>query len=186
MPKKSFLPKIKQWIAKNKVIDVILFGSSARGKFSPGDLDLCILLCDEQEKESIDLADSLGRIADNLKLKAHITILTSGAFVSGDTLAKTLLNEGYSIRHSLSFAEVLGFSSKSLFVYSLKKFTPSKRVRFHYLLRGRYGTKGILSELGGKFMGTGTISVPSDKEDLLKEIFDEWKVDYYIQRAFLS
>lgn len=186
MQKNSFLPKIRQWIAKNKAIDAVIFGSFARSKSKPGDIDLCILIKDEDEKKSLDLITSLGELTDQLNLNAHITVLTSSAFTSGDTLAKTLLNEGYSIRHNQSFALRFGLSSKSLFIYSLKKFTPSQRVRFHYLLKGRYGTKGMLKEAEGKFIGTGTIIVPVEKEDLLKEVFETWKVDYHIQRAMLS
>ncbi len=178
--------RIKQWIIKNKVLDVVIFGSYIRGNLSPRDLDVCILIKDEYEKKSIDLVDSLGKLTDNFKLKFHINILTSSSFIYGNTLAKTLLNEGYSIKHNKSFSSVLGFENKSLFVYTLKHFSSSKRVRFHYLLRGRYGSKGILKEVQGKFLGAGSILIPTEKEDLLKEIFDKWDVRYTIKRILVS
>jgi hypothetical protein len=73
-----------------------------------------------------------------------------------------------------------------LFAYTLSHFPPSKRVKFHYVLKGRYGSKGILMEVKGQFLGTGSILVPSEKEDILKEIFDKWDVRYKIYRILFS
>ena len=188
MQKELFLvmKKIRQWVIKNNVWDVILFGSSMKGSLSPRDADLCIIIKDDDEKKSLDLVDSLGKLTDNFKLKFHINILTSSSFISGNTLAKTLLNEGHSIKRNEGFSSVFGFENKSLFVYTLKHFSPSKRVKFHYLLRGRYGSKGILNEAQGRFLGAGSILVPTEKEDLLKAIFDKWDVKYKINRVLIS
>ena len=182
----SVIKKIKPWIQKHKVIDVIIFGSFMRGKFSPRDIDICIIINDTDEKKSIDLVNSLGELTDELEYEFHINILTSSAFVSGNTLARTILNQGYSIRKNKSFASVLGFKNKSLFAYTLKHFSSSKRVKFHYLLKGRYGAKGVLAEAEGEFLGTGTIIIPAEKEDFLKEIFDKWDVKYKINKILLS
>lgn len=180
------IKKIRPWIKQHKVLDVVLFGSSVRGKFNPNDIDLCIIIKDDDEKKSLDLVDSLGKLTDELGFRFHINILVASAFVSGNTLAKTLLSEGYSIRKNKSFSLVLGFESKSLFIYTLKHFSPSKRVKFHYLLKGRYGSEGILKKANGELLGTGSILVPTEKEDFLKEIFDKWDVRYNIKRVLIG
>lgn len=180
------IKKIKSWIKSSKVLDVILFGSFMRGKFNPNDVDLCIIIKDEDEKKSLNLVDSLGKLTDKFRLKFHINILTAASFVSGSTLVKTLLIEGYSVKRSRKFSSVIGFESNSLFVYTLKHFSSSKRVKFHYLLKGRYGLEGVLKEVSGKFLGTGSILVPSEKEDILREVFDQWGVKYKIERILLS
>lgn len=178
--------KIKPWIKAQKVQDVILFGSVMRGKSNPSDIDLCILAGKSDEKRALDLIDSLGKLADNLKLKSHISLLTSDDFVAGNTLAKTLLAEGYSLKHKERFSSVIGFAAKSLFVYTLKHFSSSERVKFHYMLKGRYGSKGILKETKGEFLGAGSITVPINKEDLLKDVFDRWKVKYTVSRILIG
>jgi predicted nucleotidyltransferase len=182
----SVIKQIKLWIKKDNVLDVVLFGSSVRGKFNPNDIDLCIIIKDTDEEKSLNLVDSLGKLTDKYDFKFHINILTSSSFVLGNTLAKTLLNEGYSIRNNINFSSVLGFENKSLFVYTLKHFSPSKRVKFHYLLKGRYGSEGILKQVKGEFLGTGSILISVEKEDLLKEIFDKWDVKYKINRILIS
>lgn len=178
--------KIKKWIKENKVVDVILFGSLKRGKSKPNDIDLCILINDIDENKSLDLVDSLNKLTNKLKINTHINILTLSNFILGDTLTKTLIIEGFSIRNNKDYCNVINFASKSLFIYNLKKFSSSKRVRFHYLLKGRYGRIGLLKETKGEFVGSATIMVPVDKEDVLKEVFDTWKVDYKISRILLG
>jgi len=178
------IKKTKTWIKKNNLIDVIIFGSVVRNKSNPDDIDLCIIGKDEEK--SLDLIDSLGKLLDAIKVKSHITFLTSNRMISGDTLTKTLLNEGYSVIKGKSFSESIGLKNKSLFNYSLKKFSPSNRVRFHYMLNGRYGSKGILKEINGKIMGAGSIIIPTEKEDILTEIMNKWKVDYSIIRLLIS
>jgi predicted nucleotidyltransferase len=180
------LSSLKKWIQKEHVLDVILFGSSQRGKLNPADIDLCILISDIDEKKSLDLVDSLAKITDTEDIKVQINIMTSRSFATGSGLAKTLLEEGWSIKHNKRFSETFGFHNKSLFIYSLKHFSPTQRVKFHYMLQGRYESKGILKEVHGIIIGTGTIIVPTEKEDTLKEIFDMWSVKYTIERVLVS
>lgn len=180
------IKKIKDWIKRNNVSDVILFGSVMRGKFAPNDIDLCIIINDNSEEKSIELVDSLGQLLDSSGPKFQINILTLSALVKGNTLAKTLFIEGYSIARGKSFCSNFGLESKSLFIYNLKNFTPSKRVQLHYLLNGRYGSRGILRDINAKLFGNGSIIVSIEKEDVLKEIFDKWKISYRIERALFS
>ena len=71
-------------------------------------------------------------------------------------------------------------------MYSLRDFTSSNRVRFHYLLKGRRGSDGLLKEVGGEFLGTGAILVPMEKEDAVREIFDRWKVGYKVEKVLFG
>lgn len=170
--------KLNQWIKTKKVNDIIIFGSFAEGKSSPNDIDLCILIKDEQEKNTLDIVNSLGELTDKMDFKFHINVLTASSFVKGNTFAKTILSGGYSVRNRKKFSFVFGFESKTMFVYSLKNFSRSERVRFHYMLKGRYGSKGMLKEVGGEFAGAGCIIVPSEKEKVFEQILNKWNVKY--------
>ena len=177
--------KIKEWIFKEKIIDVILFGSIMRGKENPRDIDLCIIINEKDEKKSLDLINSLSKVIDKPKYKFQINLLTEKQFIEGDTLTNTLIKEGFSIKKNKKIAELWGFSNKSLFIYSLKKFSSTKRVKLHYVLRGRYGQKGILEDLRGEFLGTGTIIIPSQNEEKLKEVFNKWGISYSIKNILI-
>ena len=176
---------INSWIRKEKVMDVILFGSVVRAKTKPGDIDLCIIINDKDEERSLDLVNSLSKIVKKIE-KVQINILTAHEFTQGNSLAKTLLLEGISIKTKRKIAQMYGFENKSIFIYTLSHFTSSERVRFHYALKGRYGSEGILKKVEGEFWSSGTIVVPTSKEDLLKEFFTMWNVKYILKRGLIS
>lgn len=180
------LSLIKSWIKKEKVLDVILFGSLTRGKIKPADIDLCILVCDKDEKRSLDLVDSLSKITDRLGGQFQINILTTSQFVQGNSLAKTLLLEGISIKTTKKFSVSFGFEGKSAFVYTLSHFSATQRVRFHYALKGRYGSEGMLRQVEGEFWNSGTIVVPILKEDILKEFFITWNVKFSVKKFLIG
>lgn len=172
--------KIKIWIKDNKVIDVFVFGSSARGKAIPGDIDLCILINKEREKEIIDLTHSLSQLSKSF----HINYLTTEAFEKGNSLLKTLLEEGISVKHDKPLADIYGFATKALVHYSLN-FDRSKRTRFHYALRGRRGEEGLLSKLKGEILGNGVMLVPVAKEDELNAFLKMWDVKFKIMKILI-
>ncbi len=178
---KNTFSKIKKWLRENNAIDAVLFGSYVRSKDNPKDIDICLIIPDAKEKESIDLLSSFKQIFQ--KENIHVTILTEKEFIiSGNPLVKTLLNEGVSITKNESLSKIYGFENQTLFTYSLNGFKPSDRVRFHYALRGRRGTKGVLSEAKAKMLGGGIIAVSTNKEDLIKSVFDMWGVKYKTNR----
>jgi predicted nucleotidyltransferase len=180
MLKSKYSQKIKKWIKANKVLDVIQFGSSVRGSLRPNDIDICIFLPVSREKESIDLVDSLGKILDD---SFQINTLSDTAFAQGKGLSKTLLSEGVSLLSGKPFSSVFGFYSKTLFTYSLQGLTSSERVRFHYVMRGRRDSEGMLTKLKAELLGDGVILVPTSSEDELSEIFKKWKCQYKARRV---
>ena len=46
--------------------------------------------------------------------------------------------------------------------------------------------RGLLKEVGGKLVGTGTIRVSTEKEDVLEEVLKQWNVVYTTQRVLWS
>ena len=88
------LNKIKSWAKRNNAVDIILFGSFARGNLDARDIDLCIIIKDQDEKKALNLLQSFNEFTNS---KFHIQILTSSSLILGNTLTKALLSEGYSI-----------------------------------------------------------------------------------------
>ncbi len=181
----SFLKKkIKKWIKeKQEIIDILMFGSFMRNKSMPRDIDLCILLNDDDEKKAIDLTHSLAKLFEKqTELNLQINSITEKDFILGSSLTKTLIEEGFSFLKNRLLSELMGYKSYILFFYSLKKFSHSQRVRFHYALQGRNKEKGILNEVHGVLLGGGVIKVPVIYEDLFKEFLDKWDVVYKTDR----
>ncbi|MBI2668213.1 nucleotidyltransferase domain-containing protein [Candidatus Woesearchaeota archaeon] len=188
LPKEWLLieKKIKVWIRKMNVVDVLLFGSVVRGKSKPQDIDLCIILTDEQESKALDLIDSLSKIPPK-GLKVQINHLTERAFILGeDSLVTTLLFEGKSIRKGKKLAVRYGLKPTSFFQYSLAGFSNSERVRLHYALRGRAGSEGILAKFGGELVNDGLVSISVEQEDAFAEFLRSWNVEFKIRRVLVG
>ena len=132
MQKQNIIIKeIRNWIKENKVIDVVMFGSFVRGKTNPSDIDLCIIITNEQEKNSIDLVDNLYQLEKKFQKKFHVSILTTDSIISGNTLANTLITEGLSIKNNMDFSKIIGFTQKSIFTYNLSRLIFLKIVSNH-------------------------------------------------------
>ena len=176
------LNKLKNWIKENNAIDVIIFGSFARGNENPKDIDVCILINEFYEKEALKLVSSLSEFIKKYGINPHVNIITEKEFIEGNSMAKTLIGEGVSILKGKALSDVLGYEKKSYFFYSLKKFTASKRVSFHYALNGRYGQKGFLIENKGELISAGVITAPTEYEDKFNQFFNQWGVDFNIKK----
>lgn len=177
----SLQSKIKPWMKQNGINDVILFGSLVRGNLHPSDLDLCMMLEEDQERRVLDLVHSLAKGLSGFKVQ--VNHLTASVFLDGkNTLVKTLIMEGISIKTGKAIAQRYGFEAKTLFFYTFKNPTPSEKVRFHYLLQGRYGREGLLFRLGGTLLSERVIEVPLYNEEPLKEALRQWPVEVTLRR----
>lgn len=122
--------KLKSLMQDNEIIEIVIFGSSLKGKIIPRDIDIAVILYKKPSKELI------GKIHDIKNF--HISILTiKEFFVNSPSLVNTLIREGYGIKNKKFLAENFGFSNYALFNYSLTKFSPSMKVRLVNILRGK-------------------------------------------------
>lgn len=164
---------LKKTFKKNKnILDVVLFGSSVRGKLKPNDIDLCIIFKDKVDHHFITGINSK---FENL----HISALTiDNFFAKPHTLIRTLLLEGISLFSNKKLSNIYGLNSYALYNYNLSKIESSKKVRFIYLLKGRKNAKGIIENLGGEFLSPASFMVPINKDTEIVEIFNKWNIQY--------
>lgn len=176
------LSKLKNWIKENNVTDVFIFGSFTRGNENPKDIDVCILINEFYERDALKFVSSLSEFLNKENINSHVNIITEKEFIEGNSLTKTLIEEGISILKGKALSEILGYEKKSYFFYSLKSFTASKRVSFHYALNGRYGRKGFLSENKGEIISSGVIATLVQYEGNFNQFFNQWGVDFNTKR----
>ena len=174
----KLMSKIKYFHKENKrdILDIILFGSSVRGKEKPEDIDLLLIY---KDKIILDLSYKLRKMIEEHNLKVEIISKTYNESFSSTFLARTsILSEGFSITRNNGIAEGFGYSNFMLYKYSLKGFSKSDRMRFYYSLYGRNGNNGIIKNLNlSKFSGTILLS-SIDKSEQVKEFFENWKINY--------
>lgn len=160
-----------------KIFDIIIYGSTLKGKAIPGDVDIAVIFIEGNLRERLDriqeIKSRLNRINVDIK-QALLTELFSSSF-----LARTgLMMEGYSIFGKTAFCERLGFKAYSLFTYNLDGLTHTEKIKFNYILSGRQGKKGIMDNFGALRLASGALKVPISKSIEFEEILNENNVKY--------
>lgn len=155
--------KLKKHLADKEILDIILFGSFAKGSETFNDIDI-VFITDKK----INLDD-----------KFHLTTLSPKDFFTKiPTLINTLLREGYSLKHKKNFSEIYGFSPFSLFNYDLSKLTPSNKVKIVNTLRGKKNEKGLVQENSGEWITKNVFKIKSSNDNLFEKLFSNFNIKY--------
>lgn len=149
--------KLKEIIKRKDVYDIVLFGSSVKGKTSHKDVDIAII----SETEF----NLVGFHISNFKPKDF--------FDRRITLLNTLFREGYSLKFDKSFSELYGFKNKVLFKYELKGLTPSKKVKIVNILK-----KELVKKNNGEWLANQVFFVPVFKDYLIEKFFLNFNVKF--------
>jgi len=165
------------------LVDIILFGSAMKSKERPGDIDACAIFREKNYEKIENILYEITNIGKKMQLKLHCEPLVIDNIYK-EPLYASLLHEGYSIHNRKALREMLKFESFILLTYSLKDKKPSDKVRFSYALYGRK-KDGILHKIHGKEVGKGTVMVPIDKIEIIRELFRQWNVKCTEQRVVL-
>ena len=86
----------KKFVKRNKLWDILLYGSSVKGKTNVGDVDILLIFEDESLKKRTDLAHDFKEIVKQDK-KIDIKTINSKELFDKDFLARQgIFIEGYS------------------------------------------------------------------------------------------
>jgi len=159
-------------------MDIIIFGSVSRKKNKPNDVDIALVFKNKLDK---NLKQQLSKKIQN----SHIIELTL-RHISKQTLWKTLLHEGISIKYNKKTSNLLGFKTRILIWYGLEKLNKSQKVQFSHALKGRDGKSGLLKKYNGKYLGKGSLMIPIEADDEFREFFINWKTPFNRRRILVE
>ena len=149
----------------NQIEDIIVFGSAVKGKDSPKDIDIAVIV----KEKDFSLYKELN---NELKpYKAHIELVSSASLLK-TRLSLNLLMEGYSIDKKDFLNKILGIKPVKLFVYGLAGFSRSKKALFSMAL-----TK-TLKEIKGNRIAPGAVIIPISKSGYFNEFLESWEIKY--------
>ena len=160
----------------NEIKDIILFGSSVRGKLMPSDLDILIVFANSINKDiEYELSKKLSSHVNNLSVisKTEKTSLDK-AFDARESL----LFEAQSLITEKNLAEEYGFHSFGMFKYNFGNWDKLKKTKFYYALNGRGNKEGIASMLNCIKLSDSLILAPLEKIEAFKEFLDSWGINY--------
>ena len=169
--------ELKSFVKENKTVqDILVFGSSVRGKSKPRDLDILIIFDSIVDKNSeLKVREILKKYFENISIlsKTSKTILES----SFDA-RESVLFEAVSLISGKNLAEEYGFNSFGMFKYNFKGWDKLKKTKFYHALNGRGKNQGVLVNLGGIKLSDQIILIHLDKIELFREFLESWKLDY--------
>jgi|SRR3989344_97293 len=162
---------------KNKndktIFDILVYGSSVKGKDKPNDLDILVIFRRGNLKERLLKIQEIKNDFKSINKKIDIKgILLEELFDANFFGRSGVFIEGISLIDEKKFSEKINFSGFSLFVYSLKEKSHTEKVKFNYILSGR-NSKGIIELFNGLHIAPGVIQIPIVKslefEEILKK-----------------
>ena len=174
----KFLSEIRKFFGENErfILDIIIFGSSIRGKEEPNDIDLLVVY---KNKKDIDISYKLKNKLKNVGFIVEIIDKTySELFQESFKAREAVLSEGFSIINNGFISERLGYMKFILFKYELKNFNKSQRMRFYYSLYGRNNIKGILKELNAVKFSETIILCPIENSEKMKNYLSLWDIKF--------
>ncbi len=179
--KKKLIKEAKRFYKDNKthIIDIVLYGSFARGKDRPRDIDIMVILKNVDKKEYFDLPYKFRKSVERKEMKVDVKGVFLEELFSPELLARQgLLIEGYSLIKGDYIGKRMGFDRFSLFVYSLKNLSLTGKTKFQYALKGRGDNPGFLKETNGIQIGKGSVLVPTENSESFKGFLESWEIKY--------
>ena len=167
--------KLKNMMNK-EVDDILLFGSTVRGKEKPEDTDILIIFKNKVVKEAeYKLRKALEKYFPKVSFisKTRKTVIDS-AFDARESI----LFEGLSLLTGKNLARQYGFTSFGMFKYDFGNWDKLQKTKFYYALNGRKGGKGISQKLGCVKLSDRILLVPLHNIELFREFLESWELEY--------
>ncbi|MDP7080277.1 MAG: nucleotidyltransferase domain-containing protein [Candidatus Undinarchaeales archaeon] len=167
----------------DRILDILVYGSTVRGRRAPGDLDVLVVLRDVTSQEYVDIPYRLRKVLEKERGEGQLDVkgVKTEEFLDPNYLARTrVLIEAYSLLHDDFLCKRFGLAPHALFTFDLKGLTRSEKTRFHYAMKGRSGEPGVLDELGGVHLGRGVVLVPINAAGDFCDLLELWNVGYEV------
>ena len=172
----------KKYYDSKKISDIILFGSIARGKTNPTDIDVLVLFSEKVDKE-LEYA-FLKEARKQLPTISIVSKTKSELVEESFDARESYLFEGISLLTKKTICSDFGFVGVGLFTYSLQNLTSTQKIQFFYALNGRKD-KGFIHASKSKKISFALILTPKESIEATKEFLNYWKIEYKYIPALL-
>ncbi len=160
-----------------KIFDIVVFGSSVKGKDAPGDIDIAVIFREGTLKERLNKIQEIKKKI-NIDKKVDIKAMMLDDLFKEEFFGRSgIILEGISLFNGKAFSEKIDLTGWSLFYYNLKEKSHSEKVKINYLLSGRK-SPGIVKSLEGKYLSPGTVLIPIKNSLEFEEVLKKQKISF--------
>ena len=176
------LKRLKQYLESEKkdkaIFDIIIYGSSAKGKSKPTDVDIVVIFESGTLRERLEKIQNIKKGMDDYGHKIDIKQMLLKGLFSVDVFSRAgIFLEGISIKTGGKFSERIGYKGFVLFLYDLSNLTHTEKIKFNYILSGR-NTEGIIKRFNGERITKGAVKIPPEDSLSFEDILKANKVNY--------
>jgi len=176
----------KKFSKKHDLFDIVLYGSSAKGKDEARDIDILLVFKEKKLKERTDISQELKEILYKKIEKIDIKTINLEELFEKEFLARQgVLIEGYSLLYNTPFSKKLGFKGYALFTYNLKNLDHNRKTKFTYALIGRK-SQGIIKQLSAEPLGKGAVIIPIENSLIFEDFLQKWEINYNKKSILVS
>ena len=181
----TLLESICRKFAKGRkdIFDIILYGSFARGKTRPKDIDIAIIFFGKGLKEAVEESQELKEsIKKELEMENFdVKQMNMANFFDENFLARQgVILEGISLLDGFPLSKKFGFECFAMFRYNLKNLDRNGKTKFEYALNGRK-SRGILKSLSGEYAGRGAVLIPIKNSHSFEEFLKRWHIEHEVR-----
>lgn len=155
---KKLVKKLEPLLKINEIEDIIIFGSKAKGRNRPEDIDVAVLV----RKDNIEIKNRIKNILPD----SDIQIITIGDIHKKIFL--TLIKEGFSIKKNAYLHNLYGLMPVKIYKYNLKQLTQSQKVMFE---------RGIKTVRGITRLSNSVVLVPIENSSEFDDFLKQWELD---------
>ena len=174
------LKKLEKWLKieqqDQSIFDIVVYGSSVKGKSRPKDIDILVIFTEGTLKERLTKIQAIKKKIPlvNIDLKG---IVWHELFEETFFARSGIFLEGISVFDGKPFSSKIGFSGFSLFTYHLEDKSHTEKVKFNYVLSGR-GREGMVKKLEGEHVAPGTVLIPIRNSLEFEDVLGMHKIPY--------
>lgn len=171
-------------IDKN-IFDIVLYGSTVKGKTTPDDIDIVVIF---KEGTLKDRLTKIQFIKKKIRLDKKIdikSILLEELFQEKFFARSGIFLEGMSLIDGKPFSDKIGYLGFIIFIYSLQDKSHTEKVKFNYILSGR-NSMGIVKKLEGKRLASGVIQIPIKNSLEFEEVLTKHKINYFRKNVLIQ
>ncbi len=157
----TLVKRLKKFVRKKEIIDLVIFGSYAKGKKEASEIDIAVIY-----EEPFDKSAFKREIIAIIPKKIDIQYITAKDY--DKPLWITVIREGFSIKHNAYLHEVYRMKPLVVYKYSLKSLTPSKKVMFERALKNFGHAERVSNQI---------VFVPVKYASDFSMLLKHWKID---------
>ncbi len=183
------LKELKKCLKSEKfdktIFDIVMYGSSVKGKYKPADIDIIVIFRKGTLKERLQ---KIHFIKQKIKVEKKIDtkgILWEELFQEQFFARSGIILEGVSLFDGKPFSYKMDFKGFVLFVYDLRDKSHTEKVKFNYVLSGRKDI-GMVNRLEGKHIAPGVIQIPIKSSLEFEEVLKQHDINYSKQNCLIQ